>query len=396
MSSKKIKQAIIFCGGRGSRLGKVTEKVPKPLIMINSKPFLFYLIKMLENEGVEQVILLTGYLSEKFEKFLIKYKKEFNLKIKTSFLDEKYETYQRIKNIENQLLENFYLLYGDNYWDGNFSQHLSLLGDYELITTAYDTKFHEEGNLKLLSKNKKIKYSKIKKDNYELLDMGFMICKKSSLIDVFKKNNKNLKFSEIIFNELIEKEKMYVVKSPVRHKSIGTQEGINLTKKYLKNKKFIFLDRDGVLNQKPKKADYIKKPEEFIWRKGSLEALKYLNEQNYKIIIISNQPGIARGKMSENDLSMINKKINLDCKIHKIKIHDMFYCLHNWDDGCFCRKPEPGLLIKAQDKYNIQLSKSYFIGDDERDIIAGKKVFTKTVKINRNDSLLDVALKLNL
>ena len=83
MSSKKIKQAIIFCGGRGSRLGKVTEKVPKPLIMINSKPFLFYLIKMLENEGVEQVILLTGYLSEKFEKFLIKYKKEFNLKIKT-------------------------------------------------------------------------------------------------------------------------------------------------------------------------------------------------------------------------------------------------------------------------------------------------------------------------
>ena len=74
----------------------------------------------------------------------------------------------------------------------------------------------------------------------------------------------------------------------------------------------------------------------------------------------------------------------------------MFYCLHNWDDGCFCRKPEPGLLIKAQDKYNIQLSKSYFIGDDERDIIAGKKVFTKTVKINRNDSLLDVALKLNL
>ena len=101
MSSKKIKQAIIFCGGKGTRLGKVTEIVPKPLIIINSKPFLYYLLRKLENEGVDQVILLTGYLSEKFEKFLSKYSNDFKLKIETAYLDEKYETYQRIKNIEN-------------------------------------------------------------------------------------------------------------------------------------------------------------------------------------------------------------------------------------------------------------------------------------------------------
>lgn len=396
MSSKKIKQAIIFCGGKGARLGRVTETVPKPLIIINSKPFLYFLLRKLENEGVDQVILLTGYLSEKFEKFLSKYSKDFKLKIETAYLDEKYETFQRIKNIENKLSDSFYILYGDNYWDGNFLEQQSLLEDYDLITTTYETKFNEQGNLSLLKKNKQIKFSKIKKDNFELLDMGFIICKKKALIEIFKKNDKNLKFSEIVFTELIKENAMAVSKTHVRHKSIGTIEGIKLTRKYLKNKKFIFLDRDGVLNEKAKKADYIKNPKEFIWKKGSLEGLKYLNQKNYKIIIVSNQPGIARGKMTKNDLSMINKKIFSDCKNNDIKIHDIFYCLHNWDDGCYCRKPEPGLLIEAQNKYNIQLSTSYFIGDDIRDIEAGKKVYTKTIKLNKKDSLLDVLLKLEL
>tara|TARA_B100000427_G_scaffold40044_1_gene28858 strand:- start:2604 stop:3794 length:1191 start_codon:yes stop_codon:yes gene_type:complete len=396
MTFNKITQAIIFCGGKGTRAGKVTDKTPKPLIIINNKPFLYHLIKKLENEGVKEVILLTGYLNIKFEKFIVKYNKEFKLDIKISYLDEKFETYQRIKNIEDQLLDRFYILYGDNYWDGNFSEHKSLLSKYDLVTTAYNTRFAERGNLNFLDKTKKIRFSETRKKDFKYLDMGFMISNKKSMVEVFKKHNENLKFSDIVFKELIKNNKLGLHTSFVRHKSIGTPEGINSTRKYLKDKKFIFLDRDGVLNEKPKKADYVKQPEEFIWKSGSIEGLKYLTDKKYKIILISNQPGIARGKMSKDDLSKINKKIISDSISKKIKIYDMFYCLHNWDEQCFCRKPEPGLLIEAQDKYNIQLSNSYFIGDDERDIEAGKKVYTNTVKINRTNSLLDVLLKLEL
>ena len=100
--------------------------------------------------------------------------------------------------------------------------------------------------------------------------------------------------------------------------------------------------------------------------------------------------------MTLKNLEDINKKINEDLKEYNAKIHDFYYCLHNWNDGCECRKPNPGLLIKAQDRYNIMLSNHYFIGDDSRDFEAGRKVFTKSIKLSNNESLIDKLLELDL
>lgn len=397
MSSKiEINQAVIFCGGKGNRLGKLTKNMPKPLITVSNKPFLYHLLKKLEKEKVKDVILLTGYLDKKFDAFIKKYKNEFNLKLSTRYLSERYETALRFKDVLEHLEDKFYILYGDNYWDGNFNEHKNIIQNFDLVTTLYDTMGNEEGNFKLDKNLKVIDYSQKKIKNFNHLEMGYMIGKKEPLSIFFHNFKRNIKFSDAIFNQFNKNKQLGIVSTKIRHKSIGTEKGLATTRKYFKSKKIIFLDRDGVLNKKPKKADYVKSTEEFIWKPGSLEALGYLCKKGYKVIIISNQPGVSRGKMTLKNLEDINKKIMEDLKEHDATILAFFYCLHNWNDGCQCRKPNPGLLVKAQDRYNIMLSNHYFIGDDFRDLEAGRKVFTKPVKLSNKESLINKLLELGL
>lgn len=397
MTSKlKISQAVIFCGGRGSRLGEITKTTPKPLLNINKKPFLFHLIKKLENEGVSKILLLTGYKNTLFDKFIVNFATELTSDISTNFMPEEYETAQRLKNVVNVLDKNFFLLYGDNYWDGNFKQHVNLKKNNDIVTTVFKTYKKEKGNISIKSLDKDIMFSKTKKLNYDYLDMGFMVADKEALKKFFLNYHKNEKFSDVIFPYFNSINKLGLVTTEVRHQSIGTIEGLSKTKNYLKHKKFIFLDRDGVLNERPKKADYVKDTSEFIWKKNSIKGVNYLCKLGYKIIIISNQPGVARGKMTLENLNQINKKIKQDLIKYNSKIHDFFYCLHDWNDGCSCRKPEPGLLIQAQYKYNLQLSNHIFIGDDSRDINAGEKVFMKSYLLDKRQNLYDLLKELNI
>ena len=132
----------------------------------------------------------------------------------------------------------------------------------------------------------------------------------------------------------------------------------------LKNKqKAIFLDRDGTINKRPLKACYVERPEEFEWLPGAIEAIKLLKKNGFLIFIITNQPGIARGNLSKEVLHSIHRKMRNDLLKEGVDIDDIFYCPHNWDAGCFCRKPNPGMLFEAQKKYSLDLSKSYFIDD---------------------------------
>lgn len=395
ISKSKISQAIIFCGGEGKRLGKLAQNTPKPLMIVNGKPFLFYLLKKLEQHQIKNVVLLTGHMDKKFDLFIKNYSNEFGLEISKNFLPAEFETFLRFKNIIKSLEEKFLILYGDNYWDGNFNEHLDKIKNFSLITTVYKTKGREKGNFLLDKGSLPLNYSK-NKSSYMHLDMGFMVGKKEPLVKIINNQSKNIKFSDAIFNELIRTKQLGIVETDIRHRSIGTPAGLKNTRRYLRSKKIIFLDRDGVLNIKPAKADYVKNVHEFIWKPGSIDALRLLKKYGYKVIIISNQPGIARGKMKLKDLNMINNKINQDIKKFNFIIKDFFYCLHDWDEGCDCRKPNPGLFIKAQDKYFIQLSNHYFIGDDDRDMEAGIKVYLKNVKLNDDETLIQKLKEIKL
>ena len=147
-------------------------------------------------------------------------------------------------------------------------------------------------------------------------------------------------------------------------------------------KKSIFLDRDGVINKKLE-GDYVKTLEEFEILPGVKEALKEFKNLGYLIIVVTNQQGIGKGLMTEEDLKKIHEYMVKELEY----IDDIFYCPH-LEGTCDCRKPRPGMLLKAQEKWNIDFSKSWMIGDDDRDVLCGKSVGCKTIKIGEDKNKL--------
>ncbi len=142
----------------------------------------------------------------------------------------------------------------------------------------------------------------------------------------------------------------------------------------------IFLDRDGVIN---KEVNYLSNPDDFEFIEGSIEALKILMDKKYLLIVISNQAGIARGYFIEEDVEKIHGKMINILKENDVILDDIFYCPHHPDftEECECRKPKPGMIFKARDKYNINLKKSFMVGDTLKDIEAGLNAQCSTVLV---------------
>ncbi len=131
------------------------------------------------------------------------------------------------------------------------------------------------------------------------------------------------------------------------------------------SKKVIFLDRDGVIN---KEVGYLHKIEDFEFIKGVFDACLYFQSLSYRIIIVTNQSGIERGYYSKDDFHIVNNWMLGQFKIRRIDILDVFFCPHGPESNCNCRKPKPGMLNQANDKYNIDMKNSWMIGDKEADI----------------------------
>jgi len=148
----------------------------------------------------------------------------------------------------------------------------------------------------------------------------------------------------------------------------------------IKKNKAIFLDRDGVIN---KEVSYLSDPKDFEFIEGSIEALKILKQKGFLLIIITNQAGIARGFFTEESLTTIHHKMIEILKKNNIQLDDIYYCPHHpeFTGLCYCRKPNPGMILKAQQKYNIDLFNSYMVGDTLNDINTGLAAKCKTVLV---------------
>ncbi|MBN3039003.1 MAG: D-glycero-beta-D-manno-heptose 1,7-bisphosphate 7-phosphatase [Candidatus Omnitrophica bacterium] len=155
------------------------------------------------------------------------------------------------------------------------------------------------------------------------------------------------------------------------------------------SEKIIFLDRDGVINYDGARGEYISSHEDFKFLPGSLQALKRLTDAGYKIIIISNQAGVAKGLYSKEDLDKITAKMTKGTQEIGAKIYSVNYCMHQDEDMCDCRKPKPGLIERAAKGLDVDFGNTFFIGDSRRDILAGKAVGLKTVFVMTGNTKLE-------
>lgn len=144
----------------------------------------------------------------------------------------------------------------------------------------------------------------------------------------------------------------------------------------------VFLDRDGTLNEDP---GYISDPEKVVLFPDTGRALAMLKQYGFLLIVISNQSGIARGMMTSKEVDAVNEKLNTLLSEYKARIDAFYYCPAHPDyssvEDCDCRKPSPKLVIEAAKEFNVDLQKSYFIGDSVSDIQCGKNAGLKTILV---------------
>ena len=135
-------------------------------------------------------------------------------------------------------------------------------------------------------------------------------------------------------------------------------------------KRLVLLDRDGTINRRPPRGEYVTRWSEFHWVDETIEAMRQLADAGFRFIVVSNQAGIGRGIVSAEAVESINRQMAAELKDHGVDLIDTYVCPHHWDDACECRKPAPGMFYRASREHLLRMDRTAYVGDDPRDCLA--------------------------
>ena len=382
-SNIKVKQAVILCGGQGQRLRPFTSDLPKPMINCNGQPFLTYLLKQLKDQGIKKILLLTGYLASKIELFFHE-GSEIGLEIEYSKGPVEWNTGKRIWESREKLDETFMLLYSDNFTPLNLIElKKSHENSKQLLTLTVSKKIN--GNIALDTSRQVIRYDESRVGlDLNFVEIGYMIVNKQVALNYL--TSSNISFSNII-KRLVNDKKVNAYVNEDSYYSISDPERWKKTEKYLEDKKIVIVDRDGVINKRAVKGEYVKNWNDFEFIEDTLEAMTKLSREGFSFIIITNQAGIGRKFMTRSDLNVIHRNMKREMSNRGIKILKIYICPHHWEDNCDCRKPKPGMLFQASKDWALRLDKTIFVGDDPRDCTAAYKANCKSAFIGKEIDL---------
>lgn len=410
---------VIMAGGKGTRIAQVNATVPKPMIPIEGKPILEYQIETLKNQGYTDIILIVGHMGNVIQEYFGD-GAEFGVQISYIIEEQPLGTAGALYFLKDEIKDDFLLLNGDIIFDVNIQKFLEYhckQGTVATILTHPNSHPYDSGII--IADEKKRVINWLHKEDERLwyknrVNAGLHMLS-PRIFDLFTEVKK-CDLDRDILKPLIKDRELSVYDSPEYIKDMGTPDRYyaviediksgKVSAKNLKNKqKAIFLDRDGTIN---KYVGFLTDINEFELLDGVADAIQMINESGYLAIVVTNQPVIARGEVSVGELQEIHNKMETLLGQSGAYIDDIFYCPHHPHKGyegerpeykieCECRKPKPGMLFAAAEKYNIDLRESWMIGDGENDIEAGKNAGCKVcavgdVEINnvpRYNSLLE-------
>ena len=394
--------AVIQAGGAGTRLKTITGDLPKVMVELNGKPIIEWQIESLKRSGIQDLVIIIS----KNGKLISDYcgdGKKFGVNISYIKEESPLGTAGGLYFAKEIIRDDFILCFGDLMLDVDWMRFHRFHKEKGSSLTAFAHPNSHPFDSDLLVTNDEEKITKIDskhnvRDYYyeNLTNAGLYVCSKE-VLDFIKEPEK-IDFEKVVLKHFVEEGKAFAYRSSEYVKDCGTPDRYYSVEKDLKNgiihgkslsnlQKCIFLDRDGTIN---KYRGLVKKTDELELADDASLAIKTINESSYLAICATNQPVIARGDTTFEELKNIHNKMETILGKGGAYLDGLYFCPHHPAGGfegevpelkfdCDCRKPKIGLLKKAQERFNIDLSKSWFIGDTDRDIQTGINAGCRTI-----------------
>ena len=435
-------KAVFMAGGRGTRISSVASDIPKPMIKIQGKPILEHEIECLRDQGYRDIIITVSYLGD----IIVDYfgdgsgisaatGEPFGVNIEYYFEEQPLGNAGALLKLRDQLDDDFLLLNADVLFDIDIDRMLRVHQNCDALVTIlthpnshpYDSGLIIADDDHIVTKwlTKEVQRPEYYKNRVnagihilspEVLDALPVDAKTIGTVGDDGKVIK-LDLDRDILRPLAGTGKLCCYDSTEYVRDMGTPEryqavcedfasGIVIGRNLSNPQKAIFLDRDGTINQY---VGFLKIIDEFELLEGVSQAISLINQSAFLTVVVTNQTVIARGEVTEDELTEIHHKMETLLGKDGAYIDDLYYCPHHPHKGyegeieslkidCECRKPKPGMLLQAAKDHHIDLSASWMIGDSENDILAGKAAGCKTALIGNEDygqditgdSLLDI------
>lgn len=408
-------KVVIMAGGKGTRISSVASDIPKPMIPIDGVPVLEREIYSLRNQGYKDIIITVSHLGEIIMNYFGDGSKAspvtgepFGVNIEYFYEKEPLGNAGALFELKDKLTEDFLLLNGDAIFDIDFNRFVNYhkeKGGLVTIFTHPNSHPYDSG-LIVTEKNDSVSKWLSKEDDRpefykNRVNAGLHVI--SPKVLEIKIETKKVDLDRQILKPLSGTGKMFAYDSSEYVKDMGTPEryyivednfkkGIVESKNLKNQQRAVFLDRDGTIN---KYVGFVANHNQFELIPGVAETIKKLNDMGYLVIVVTNQPVIARGETSFEELEIIHNKMETLLGKEGAYIDAIYYCPHHPHKGyegeipelkieCECRKPKPGMLLEAAHDYNIDLEKSWMIGDSKNDILAGKNAGCMTALVSLN------------
>ncbi len=359
-------QAVILCGGRGERLRPMTDSLPKPLAPVAGRPFLMHLLGQLRDNGYREAVLLTGYRGEMIHENLGD-GSDIGIRLEYRHGPEEWQTARRLWDARPLLKPTFLLLYGDNYAtyqpqrvEEVFRTHgrLGCLTVHPRETRA-NVAVNATGQITAYDPTRRV-------SGLNAVEIGYALFS-AKIFDSFTGADES--FSAVL-ERLSAARQLSAYLQRDAYQSISDPLRLSAADAYFTPKKILLIDRDGTINCKPERARYLSAWDDWRFVVETLDALKRLAAAGWAFIVISNQAGVGRGMVTEEQVWEIDRRMKEALGRVGVPILGSHYCFHHWDDHCLCRKPEPGMFYAAARDFSLRLDQTWYLGDDPRDCTA--------------------------
>lgn len=375
-----VKQAAILVGGRGTRLGPLTDDMPKPLLPVGGRPFLGHLVDELARQGIDDILLLAGYRGDRMESFCTEMQRP-GLRLRCVTEPEPAGTGGALRLVADLLDAQFLLLNGDTLFDINLNDFASppLPSDGSVVARMALRWVPDTARYGAITlESRRVTAMNEKGRTGEGLINGGLYLFDRRVVDRLPPLPCSIETGLLprLATEGAVEGRVY----DRFFLDIGVPDDFALAQNAIpasRRRKAAFFDRDGVLNED---IGFAHRPDQITWMPGAREAVKRLNDAGFLVFVVTNQGGVARGLYSEEHVRTLHRWMQQELRAVGAHVDAFYHCPHHPDHGeppyrtdCTCRKPEPGMLLQAMAEWPVEPKGSFLIGDRDTDVQSAQR-----------------------